>query len=196
MDTGTINVIMVGVGGQGIILASEILSEAALLAGNDVRKSEVHGMAQRGGSVSSHVRFGQSVKSPLIERGCADYMLAFEKVEGLRACDYLHDGATIIMNDQEIVPTTCSTGQSCYPGDLEVSIRNLGFKLVMVDAHHLAVKAGTLKAANVALLAALASFLDIGEDIWTQVIQGRVPKKYLDVNINAFKLGYEAARTE
>jgi len=196
MDTGTINVIMVGVGGQGIILASEILSEAALLAGYDVRKSEVHGMAQRGGSVSSHVRFGQSVKSPLIERGCADFMLAFEKVEGLRACDYLRNGATIIMNDQEIVPTTCSTGQSCYPGDVETMIRGLGFKLVVVDAHHLAVQAGTQKAANVALLAGLASFLDIGEDIWTKVIAGRVPKKYLDVNMNAFRLGYEASRTE
>jgi indolepyruvate ferredoxin oxidoreductase beta subunit len=106
MGNETINVIMVGVGGQGIILASEVLTEVAMNAGYDVRKSDVHGMAQRGGSVSSHVRFGGDVKSPLIERGHADYMLAFEKVEGLRACDMLKDNATIIMNDVEIVPTT------------------------------------------------------------------------------------------
>ena len=159
---------MVGVGGQGIILASELLSEVALLAGYDISKSEVHGMAQRGGSVSSHVRFGKTVRSPLIERGQADFMLAFEKVEGLRTCDMLKDNATIIMNDTEIVPTTVSLGNGEYPVDVTDRLTAMGFNLVMVDAIDLAIKAGTFKAANVVLLATLASFLEIEKDMWAR----------------------------
>lgn len=190
----THNIIMVGVGGQGIILASELMAEAALLAGYDVRKSEVHGMAQRGGSVSSHVRFGNRVLSPLIELGRADIMLAFEKVEGLRACANLKRGATIVMNDTEIVPTTVSLGMGSYPRDVPERLRAMGFELVMVDAQEKARQAGTDKAANVVLLAALASFLGIERDIWLEVIRRRVPKKYLDINIEAFNLGYGIAR--
>ena len=129
----TKNVIMVGVGGQGIILASELLSEAALLAGYDIRKSEVHGMAQRGGSVSSHVRFGKRVLSPLIEFGKADVMLAFEKVEGLRTCEFVKKGGTIIMNDVEVVPTTVSIGMGSYPQDVPDRLRALGFSLTIVE---------------------------------------------------------------
>jgi len=191
MGNETINVIMVGVGGQGIILASEVLAEVAMNAGYDVRKSDVHGMAQRGGSVSSHVRFGGDVKSPLIERGYADYMLAFEKVEGLRACDMLKDNATIIMNDVEIVPTTVSIGLGEYPADVTDRIAALGFRLKLVDAFKLAGRAGTFKAANVVLLGTLASNLAIDRELWLDVIKGRVPKKFLDVNIEAFRLGYE-----
>ena len=193
MGNETINVIMVGVGGQGIILASEVLAEVAMNAGYDVRKSDVHGMAQRGGSVSSHVRFGGDVKSPLIERGHADYMLAFEKVEGLRACDMLKDNATIIMNDVEIVPTTVSIGLGEYPADVTDRIAALGFRLILVDAFKLAGRAGTFKAANVVLLGTLASNLAIDRELWLDVIKGRVPKKFLDVNIEAFRLGYEEA---
>ena len=189
----THNIIMVGVGGQGIILASELLSDAALLAGHDVRKSEVHGMAQRGGSVSSHVRFGRRVLSPLIELGRADIMLAFEKVEGLRACEYLKKGGTIIMNDVEVIPTTVSLGMGAYPSDIPELLSGLGFEVVLVDAQEIAVRAGTAKAANVVLLAVLAAFLDIGKDIWTEVIGRRVPKKFLDVNLEAFRLGYGEA---
>jgi indolepyruvate ferredoxin oxidoreductase beta subunit len=186
---------MVGVGGQGIILASELMSEAALLAGYDVRKSEVHGMAQRGGSVSSHVRFGRKVLSPLIELGHADIMLAFEKVEGLRACGHLKHGATIIMNDTEVIPTTVSLGMGTYPQDVPEHLRSLGFTVILVDAQNKAQQAGTAKAANVVLLAALASFLDIDRDIWLEVVRCRVPKKYLDINIEAFNLGYDAGRS-
>ena len=191
MGNETINVIMVGVGGQGIILASEVLTEVAMNAGYDVRKSDVHGMAQRGGSVSSHVRFGGDVKSPLIERGHADYMLAFEKVEGLRACDMLKDNATIIMNNVEIVPTTVSIGLGEYPADVTDRIAALGFRLKLVDAFKLAERAGTFKAANIVLLGTLASNLTIDRELWIDVIKGRVPKKFLDVNIEAFRLGYE-----
>ena len=191
MGNETINVIMVGVGGQGIILASEVLAEVAMNAGYDVRKSDVHGMAQRGGSVSSHIRFGGDVKSPLIERGQADYMLAFEKVESLRACDMLKDNATIIMNDVEIVPTTVSIGLGEYPADVTDRIAALGFRLKLVDAFKLAERAGTFKAANVVLLGTLASNLAIDRELWLDVIKGRVPKKFLDVNIEAFRLGYE-----
>lgn len=191
----THNIIMVGVGGQGIILASELMSEAALLSGYDVRKSEVHGMAQRGGSVSSHVRFGKRVLSPLIELGCADIMLAFEKVEGLRACEFLKKGATIVMNNAEIIPTTISLGLGNYPQQIPERLRELGFKVVLVDAQNIAWEAGTVKAANVVLLAALASFLGIEKDIWTEVINRRVPKKFLDINLKAFDLGYALPRT-
>ncbi|MCE5249504.1 indolepyruvate oxidoreductase subunit beta [bacterium] len=193
MSKETINVIMVGVGGQGIILASEVLSEAALRAGYDIRKSEVHGMAQRGGSVSSHVRFGKTVRSPLIENGQADIMLAFEKVEGLRASDMLRNNATIILNDAEIVPTTVSLGMGEYPDNVTDSLRGMGFRIVPVNADHLAEQAGTVKAANVVLLASLASFLDIDKEVWIDVIKSRVPQKYLDINLKAFALGYEAS---
>jgi len=194
MDNGVKNIILVGVGGQGIILASEVLSEVALAAGYDVRKSEVHGMAQRGGSVSSHVRIGKEVKSPLIEKGKADIMLAFEKVEGLRSCDYLADGATIIMNDAEIIPPTVSLGMGEYPRNVPERLRDMGFKLIPVPARDLAKQAGTAKAANVVLLATMASLLDIDQDLWIQVVKRRVPKKFIDVNMEAFRLGYEASK--
>jgi len=196
MENGVTNIILVGVGGQGIILASEVLAEAALEAGYDVRKSEVHGMAQRGGSVSSHVRFGKEVKSPLIELGHADYMLAFEKVEGLRSCDYLRTGATIIMNDTEIIPPTVSIGMGEYPENVPGKLRELGFDLVLLDARRLAEQAGTAKAANVVLLASMASLLDIDKEIWENVIRRRVPKKFIDVNMEAFRLGFGASTVE
>lgn len=193
MNDETTNIIMVGVGGQGIILASDILAEVVMEAGYDIRKSEVHGMAQRGGSVSSHIRFGHDVKSPLIERGFADYMLSFEKVEGLRACDMLHDNATIIMNNIEIVPTTVSIGLGEYPKDVNDILTDMGFKLMVIDAFNLAEKAGTFKAANVVLLGTLASLLTIRKDLWLAVIKRLVPRKYIDVNIEAFTLGYNVA---
>jgi indolepyruvate ferredoxin oxidoreductase, beta subunit len=189
----TKNIIMVGVGGQGIILASELAAEAALLAGYQVKKSEVHGMAQRGGSVSSHVRFGKKVMSPLIEMGTADIMLAFEKAEGLRSCEFVREGGTIIMNDVEVIPTTVSLGMGAYPERVPEHLRGLGFEVELVDAQGMAERAGTVKAANVVLLATLASHLDIGRDIWIEVISRRVPKKFLDKNIEAFRLGYGKA---
>ena len=190
MKKDVTNIILVGVGGQGIILASDVLAEAALLAGYDVRKSEVHGMAQRGGSVSSHVRFGKSVNSPLIEQGQADYMLAFEKAEGLRSCDFLVENATIIMNDIEIIPPTVSLGMGEYPDGIPQRLQELGFNIKLIDAGGLAKKAGTAKAANVVLLASIASFLDIEKDLWEEVIRNRVPKKFLDINLEAFRSGY------
>jgi len=192
MAQETKNIIMVGVGGQGIILASEIMSEVTLEAGYDVRKSEVHGMAQRGGSVSSHIRFGVEVKSPLIERGTADYMLAFEKVEGLRSCDLMKDNAVIIMNDIEIVPITVSLGFGGYPDDVTDRLKSMGFDLHLISAFQLAEKAGTFKAVNVVLLGTLASMFSIDRELWLKIIRKRVPKKFLDVNIEAFSLGYEA----
>ena len=193
MDKDILNIILVGVGGQGIILASEVLSETALEAGFDVRKSEVHGMSQRGGSVSSHVRIGKQVRSPLIELGGADYMLAFEKVEGLRSSDFLTENGTIIMNDSEIIPPNVSNGMGAYPENVDGRLNDLGFRLIMVDAWNLAKKAGTAKAANVVLLASLAPFLAIDKPLWEKVISRRVPKKFIDVNMEAFRLGYEAA---
>ena len=195
MKDGITNIILVGVGGQGIILASEVLAEVALLGGSDVRKSEVHGMAQRGGSVSSHVRIGKEVKSPLIELGSADFMLAFEKVEGLRSCDYLAGDAKIIMNDTEIIPPTVSMGMGNYPDEVPERLRELGFSLVLINAQDLAEQAGTIKAANVVLLASLASHLDIERGLWEEVIKKRVPKKFIDINMEAFRLGFDAAKS-
>ncbi len=194
MVNGVTNIILVGVGGQGIILASELLAEAALLAGLDIRKSEVHGMAQRGGSVSSHVRFGPEVRSPLIEQGRADIMLAFEKVEGLRACDFLAPGATVIMNDVEIIPPTVSMGMGTYPEYPEKRLEEMGFEVILLDALALAERAGNPRTANVVLLAALAARLDFDRGIWETVIRGRVPEKFMKINLEAFRLGYEAAR--
>jgi len=191
MGNEATNIILVGVGGQGIILASEVLAEVALLAGYDVRKSEVHGMAQRGGSVSSHVRFGPVVKSPLIEQGKADIMLAFEKVEGLRAIDMLKKGGTIILNDPEIIPPNVSMGVGSYPENIPARLTALGFKVVLIDAKDLAEKAGTGKAANVVLLAAMASLTGIERGLWETVIKHRVPAKFIDVNMEAFRLGFE-----
>lgn len=194
MAQDTMNIIIVGVGGQGIILASEVLTEAALKAGFDVRKTEVHGMAQRGGSVTSHIRFGDTVKSPLIEQGQADIMLAFEKAEGLRYCGMVKPDATIIMNNIQIIPTTVSIGLGSYPGGIPEHIEKLGYNLVMVNALKTAFKAGTPKAANVVMLAHMASYLDIDREIWVDVIKSRVPEKFLDVNLAAFDMGYNATK--
>ena len=190
MSAEITNIIMVGVGGQGIILASEILSEAALASGHDVRKSEVHGMAQRGGSVSSHIRFGSAVSSPLIERGRADYLLAFEKLESLRACDHLREGGTIVLNDCEITPSSVSQGKAAYPPDIDRILRGMGFRVEMIDAEGIAASIGVPKAANVVLLAALAARLGMGEEILLEVLSRHVPPKYLEANRRAFRLGY------
>ncbi|HQU34381.1 MAG TPA: indolepyruvate oxidoreductase subunit beta [Thermoanaerobaculaceae bacterium] len=187
--------VLVGVGGQGTLLASNILAEVGLAAGFDVKKSEVHGMAQRGGSVASHVRWdGEKVHSPLVGLGEADVLLSFEKVEALRFAQFLRRGGTAVVNDMAIVPVTVSSGTSVYPGDEHLTrvFGALDARLVMVPGEKLAQDAGNVKAANVVLLGAVSRLLPLPEEAWWACIAGRVPKKFLELNRVAFAAGRAA----
>ncbi len=184
--------VLVGVGGQGTLLASNILAEVGLAAGFDVKKSEVHGMAQRGGSVASHVRWDkEKVFSPLVGLGEADVLLSFEKMEALRFAPFLRRGGTAVVNDMAIVPVTVSSGASVYPGDEHLArvFGAIDARLVMVPGEKLAQDAGNVKAANVVLLGAVSRLLPLPEDAWWACIAQRVPKKFLELNHAAFALG-------
>jgi len=192
MDQVT-NVLIVGVGGQGTILASRVLSGAVLAAGHQVKVSEVHGMSQRGGSVVTQVRFGQAVDSPLIAPGDADYILAFEKLEALRWLPYLKKGGMIIVNDQRIDPMPVISGKADYPEDIFPRLREQAGRTAVVNAIALARKCGTDKAVNMVLMGVLSTVLAIDPDIWQQVIRETVPAKFLTVNEAAFQAGRETA---
>ncbi|MEO0140171.1 MAG: indolepyruvate oxidoreductase subunit beta [candidate division WOR-3 bacterium] len=190
----TTNILISGVGGQGVVLASEIISAAAMEAGHDVKQSEVHGMAQRGGSVVSHVRFGPRVFSPLVEPGTGHLLLSFEKSETLRWTGLLNPAeGVIVMNTQEIIPVTVSQGLSDYPHDAVERLREAGFRTIAIDALKLAKEAGTERAVNVVLIGAGSPFLRLDQDLLRKVISERVPPKYRDLNMRAFDLGLEAS---
>ena len=183
------NVLICGVGGQGILLASEILSEAALATGLDVKKSEVHGMAQRGGAVVSHVRFGSEVHSPVIADGEADLLVSFEKMEALRWLHALRPEGSLIVNTQEIVPS----GLDEYPPGIDDELRSRVPGLLVVDALALAREAGNVRAVNTVMLGAFSGLLEFGEDDWRKAIEKHVPPKTAEVNLRAFGLGRRAA---
>ncbi len=189
------NVIICGTGGQGILLASEILCKAAMLAGNDVKKSEVHGMAQRGGSVSSHVRFGEKVYSPLVEKGTADLILSMEKMEALRWAPFLKSSGTLLSCDLEITPMTVNTGHAVYP-DVISMMEEQSIPCRMVPALEIAEELGNLRVVNVVLIGAASSFIPINEDYWYRAVEERVPQKALDVNIEAFRKGRQLSGIE
>lgn len=188
----TTNVLIVGVGGQGIILASEILSDVAMVEGMDVKKSEVHGMAQRGGVVTSHVRFGAEVFSPLIPRGAADVILAYESAEGLRWCHELKQGGTIIVNPQRLIPPIATSKEYDYPTDALAQIRSLGVNVIEVDVAGICEEIGNPKLGSTVLLGTLSTQLSIPESTWLEVIQRRVPKGTEELNVVAFQRGKEA----
>lgn len=191
-----VNFLLAGVGGQGTLLASNILAEVALAAGLDVKKSEVHGMAQRGGSVISHVRWHpEKVYSPIVGVGEADILLAFEKLEALRFAHYLRRGGTAVVNNMAIVPITVSAGSASYPGDerLAPAFAAVGASVITVEGERLAQKAGNVKAANVVLLGALSTLLPLPEAVWWSCLEQRVPKKFLELNRQAFAAGRAAA---
>jgi indolepyruvate ferredoxin oxidoreductase beta subunit len=192
MPSNVTNVFIAGVGGQGILLASEILSAVALSHGLDVKKSEVHGMAQRGGSVVSHVRFGDKVYSPVIAEREADLLVSFEKMEALRWIHYLAAEGTVIVNDQEIVPS----GLEEYPEGLGDEIRSRVPDALFLNALGLAKEAGNARAVNTVMLGAFSNYLDFPEEDWRRAIEGRVPKKTVDVNLKAFELGRDATRRD
>jgi len=190
--------VLVGVGGQGTLLASNILAEVGLAAGFDVKKSEVHGMAQRGGSVASHVRWHpEKVFSPLVGLGEADILLSFEKVEALRFAEFLRRGGTAVVNDMAIVPITVASGSATYPGDEDLAkvFASLDAELVMVPGERLAQEAGNVKAANVVLLGAVSKLLPLSEEMWWECLAQRVPKKFLELNRVAFASGRATVTT-
>jgi indolepyruvate ferredoxin oxidoreductase beta subunit len=192
MINGTRNILICGTGGQGILLASEVLSAAAQIAGMDVKKSEVHGMAQRGGSVTSHVRFGEKVYSPLIEEGAADLILSMEKMEGLRWLHFLSSGGMLLIPDIEINPVTVNIGAATYP-DVEEALRDLDAPFSLIPALAIARELGNIRVVNTAMLGAASRYIDaVPEDSWQEALRQRVPEKALDVNLKAFERGREA----
>jgi len=192
----TRNILLCGVGGQGILLASEIISSALVKAGFDVKQSEVHGMAQRGGSVVSHIRYGEKVYSPLIELGSADVAASFELLESLRYLPYFNKGTKVIVNTQKILPAPVSTGVDIYPSDVLEQLKGRGLTVFPVDAFGSAKAAGETMAANVVITGALSVFLpSVDEKIFLEVIEKRIPEKIRKVNIEAFLKGRELIKT-
>lgn len=190
------NLFLCGVGGQGILLASEVISSACMHAGFDVKQSEVHGMAQRGGSVISHIRFGSKVYSPLIETGDADFVVSFEMLEALRYLPYMNKETKVIVNTQKILPAPVATGMDTYPADVLDQLRQRGLSLFPVDAFDIAQSIGETRAVNMVLVGALSAFLPLDEQAFMQVIERRIPEKIRKVNIEAFLKGKETVRIQ
>lgn len=189
MSNQITNILLVGVGGQGILLASEILSEAAMLAGFDVKKSEIHGMSQRGGSVVSHVRFGAEVFSPIVPEGEGDILFGFELMETARSLPLLKPGGTVVANDLQISPPSVLMGQEVYPQGLTERIKARFPDFLLVDGQQIAADAGNVRAANTVLLGAVSKRLDIAEEYWLKALEKMVPRKALEVNRKAFQQG-------
>lgn len=185
-----VNVLMVGVGGQGTILASKVLAAVARAAGYDVKVSEIHGMAQRGGSVVTQVRLGEKVYSPVISEGEADVILAFEELEALRWLSYLKPGGSVIINRQQIYPVPVLAGAAEYPEDIIGKIKERVADVQVLDALGTALECGNAKAANVVLLGAMAKKLPVDEKTWRDALETTVPPRFLEANTAAFKAGF------
>ena len=188
----TTSIMIVGVGGQGTLLASKLIGAVAQKAGFDVKVSEVHGMSQRGGSVVTYVRYGKSVASPIIERGEADLILAFEALEAARYLPYLKKNGLLISNTRQIDPMPVIIGAAQYPQDLLGKIEEQGVELVRCDALELARQAGNARAVNVALIGLLAKRLSFARADWEEAIRATVPSKFYEQNKKAFDLSYDA----
>ena len=184
------SIMIVGVGGQGTLLASRILGSALLSKGYDVKVSEVHGMSQRGGSVVTYVKYGEKVYSPVIGEGEADLILAFEQLEAARWLSCLKKDGKVVVNTQKIDPMSVVIGDSIYPDGVIDAIKNAGATVVELDALPLAVEAGSPKAVNVVLIGAMAKNTDIDKEIWLDAVKACVPEKFLELNLKAFELGY------
>jgi indolepyruvate ferredoxin oxidoreductase beta subunit len=185
----TVNILICGVGGQGVLLAGDIIAETAIASGHDAKKSEVHGMAQRGGSVVSHVRYGDKVNSPLIREGEADAILSFEEMETARYLQFLKPGGCLVINRQQVMPMSVATGAADYPMDIVERIKQQVKDVVTVDGIKLAEQVGSAKAVNTVLLGALAKRLELAPEKWLEVISKRVPPKTVELNKKAFELG-------
>ena len=187
----TKSILLVGVGGQGTILASKILTTGLMEAVYDVKMSEIHGMSQRGGSVSSQVRYGEKVMSPVIEKGKADIVVAFEKMEALRALDYLKEDGTLVVNNEEIPSMSVITGDEVYPDDVLEEIQKHASAKV-VDATALARELGNEKAANIILLGTIIKSMGLEEIDWDAILEANIKPKFIELNKKALKAGMEA----
>jgi len=196
MSRQVTNIILSGVGGQGVLVASQILSETALAAGYDVKKAEVHGMSQRGGSVISHVRFGKEVFSPLISRGEADIILAFEPLEALRYLHYLRPGAIIVLNEERVLPQPVHVGDAEYPEDIVETCLQVAGEVIATNATHAAEQLGNRRVTNVLMLGMLSHYLSLPEPYWLAAIKKRVPPKSLELNQRAFLHGQDLVKSE
>ncbi len=183
------NIMIVGVGGQGSLLASRLLGNALVSEGYDVKVSEVHGMSQRGGSVVTYVRFGDKVYSPVIDKGEADYILSFEKLEAARWMEYLRRDGKIIVNTQEIDPMPVVTGAMNYPENVIEKMTAKGVHVIPVDALTLAEEAGSPKATNIVLMGVLSKYMGFERAVWEKALEAVVPSKFLELNKKAFALG-------
>ena len=186
------NIMIVGVGGQGTLLASKLLGRLLLGKGFDVKVSEVHGMSQRGGSVVTYVRWGEKVYSPIIDRGQADVILSFELLEAARWTEYLKAGGRIVTNTQQINPMPVITGAAAYPEALVEKMRAVGAKVDALDCLALAEEAGSSKAVNIVLMGRLSHYFDLPDQAWQESLEAMVPPKFLELNKRAFELGKKA----
>jgi indolepyruvate ferredoxin oxidoreductase beta subunit len=185
------NVLVAGVGGQGVVLASELLALATLSAGYDVKQGEFHGVAQRGGAVFSHVRFGDRVYSPMAPRGQVDFLLAMEKLEALRYAHFVKPGGTILVNEHEVEPIR-TADERPYPKDAPDFLSSKGFDVSTIKATDIAVGLGNHRAANTVMLGALAKRLEIPDEIWEKTLEERIPERLLELNRRAFEAGQES----
>jgi indolepyruvate ferredoxin oxidoreductase beta subunit len=192
MLSKTTNIVLSGVGGQGILLASAVISEAAMISGNDVKTNEVHGMAQRGGSVIAQIRFGEKVFSPLIKRGDADFLVALEKVEAVRYADYLKSDGVAIVNMQKIVPVTVASGSATYPDNIDDVLKERLPDLKALDCISIAEEIGNVRVANVVLIGVLSRHLPFSVETWENAISDNVPQRALEANMRAFGTGRDA----
>ncbi|APG26903.1 indolepyruvate oxidoreductase subunit beta [Syntrophotalea acetylenivorans] len=189
MSNEVTNILISGVGGQGILLASEVLSEVLMLAGFDVKKNEIHGMSQRGGSVVSHIRYGKKVYSSIIPEGQADMLLGFELLETYRYLPLVRKGGSVLANNLQVFPAPVTLGKESYPVDIPAKIKAAFPDTKLVDGLQLASDAGNQRTVNVVLLGALSKNIDIDDSFWQQTLQKMVPAKYLEENLKAFSLG-------
>lgn len=187
----TKSIMIVGVGGQGTLLASRIIGNALISQGYDVKMSEVHGMAQRGGSVVTYVKYGKKVYSPIVEKAGADIILAFEELESARWLSYLKPDGVIIMNTQKINPMPVITGAADYPPELTAKIEKTVDNCISLDALKLAKIAGTVKAVNVVLIGVMAAAMKADRELWTEALKATIPERFLEMNLKAFDLGYK-----
>lgn len=188
----TKSILLVGVGGQGTILASKILTTGLMEAGYDVKMSEIHGMSQRGGSVSSQVRYGEKVYSPVIEKGSADIVVAFEKMEALRNLDYLREGGTLVVNDEEIPSQSVVIGEEEYPADVLGEIQKHAENVKVVDASSMARSLGNEKAANMVLLGTIIHAMGLEAIRWDAILENNIKPRFLELNKKAIQMGMGA----
>jgi indolepyruvate ferredoxin oxidoreductase beta subunit len=185
------NVIFAGVGGQGVILASKVLMETARKKGYDIKESEVHGMAQRGGSVDCHIRFGKETFSPLIPKGGADFVICLELLESMRKLEYLHKDSVLIVNKEQINPAPVETGAMEYPPDIEEWLKKNFAGTITIDTTDALKDVGTKKALNIVMVGCLSKFLEFEENDWIESIKTLVNEKFIEQNLKAFHLGRE-----